>query len=135
MRPSSFVLCILLPLPVYAGPATKPAPHPTTHLATTRLSGENNPKRLLTIYALAMANGDADRVKDSFWAETPDQRAVVDAYAHLARSVGALRKVQAGCLLTVSDVVVEGKFVRVTDEEMKAAVDQMTELALEVATG
>ena len=92
MRPASFVLCILLPLPVYAGPATKPAPHPTTHLATTRLSGENNPKRLLTIYALAMANGDADRVKDSFWAETPDQRAVVDAYAHLARSVGALRK-------------------------------------------
>jgi len=33
-------------------------------------------------------------------------------------------------MLIVSDVVVEGEFVRITDEEMKAAVDQMTELAL-----
>ena len=51
--------------------------------------------------------------------------------------VGALharrpaKKVQAGCLLTVSDVVVEGEFVRISDEEMRAAVDQMTELALD----
>jgi hypothetical protein len=30
----------------------------------------------------------------------------------------------------VSDVVVEGEFQRITDEEMRAAVDQMTELAL-----
>ena len=48
-------------------------------------------------------------------------------------TLGALRRVQAGCLLTVSDVVVEGEFVRITDEELAAAVDQMTELAL-VAT-
>jgi purine-nucleoside phosphorylase len=34
----------------------------------------------------------------------------------------------------VSDVVVEGEFVRISDEEMKAAVDQMTELALETVT-
>jgi hypothetical protein len=93
-----FLLAILCPLSsilvstTHAQPAHPAATHPTTHLATTRLSGENNPKRLLTIYAIAMANGDADRVKDSFWAETPDERAVVDAYAHLARSVGALRK-------------------------------------------
>ena len=39
-----------------------------------------------------------------------------------------------GCLLTVSDIVVEGEFVRISDEEMKAAVDQMTELALHTAT-
>jgi purine-nucleoside phosphorylase len=49
-------------------------------------------------------------------------------------TLGALRKVETGCLLTVSDVVVEGEFVRITDDEMKAAVDQMTELALAVAT-
>jgi purine-nucleoside phosphorylase len=49
-------------------------------------------------------------------------------------TLGALRKLHAGCLLTVSDVVVEGEFVRISDEEMKAAVDQMTELALAVAT-
>ena len=49
-------------------------------------------------------------------------------------TVGALRKVQAGCLLTVSDVIVEGEFVRITDEELRAAVDQMTELALGTVT-
>jgi purine-nucleoside phosphorylase len=59
----------------------------------------------------------------------------VEMEAAVLFTLGALRKVQAGCLLTVSDVVVEGEFVRITDEEMKAAVDQMTELALEVATG
>jgi 5'-methylthioadenosine phosphorylase/purine-nucleoside phosphorylase len=49
-------------------------------------------------------------------------------------TLGALRKVMTGCLLTVSDVVVEGEFVRITDEEMKTAVDQMTELALGTVT-
>jgi hypothetical protein len=34
----------------------------------------------------------------------------------------------------VSDVVVEGEFVRISDEEMKASVDQMTELALTTIT-
>ena len=37
-------------------------------------------------------------------------------------------------MLIVSDVVVEGEFVRITDEEMKTAVDQMTELALTTVT-
>ena len=32
-------------------------------------------------------------------------------------TLGALKKIQAGCLLTVSDVVVEGEFKRITDEE------------------
>jgi DeoD family purine-nucleoside phosphorylase len=50
-------------------------------------------------------------------------------------TLGALRKVQAGCVLTVSDVVVEGEFVRISDEEMRAAVDQMTELALRTVIG
>jgi len=58
----------------------------------------------------------------------------VEMEAAVLFTLGALRKVQAGCVLTVSDVVVEGEFVRITDEEMKAAVDQMTELALAVAT-
>jgi DeoD family purine-nucleoside phosphorylase len=49
-------------------------------------------------------------------------------------TLGALRKIQTGCLLTVSDLVIEDKFVRISDEEMKAAVDQMTELALHTAT-
>ena len=58
----------------------------------------------------------------------------VEMEAAVLFTLGALRKVKAGCLLTVSDVVVEGEFVRITDEEMKAAVDQMTELALGTVT-
>ena len=49
-------------------------------------------------------------------------------------TLGALRKVQTACLLVVSDVVVEGEFVRISDEDMRAAVDQMTELALITVT-
>jgi DeoD family purine-nucleoside phosphorylase len=49
-------------------------------------------------------------------------------------TVAALRGVQAGCLLTVSDIVVEGVFTRISDEELKAAVDRMTRIALEAAT-
>jgi purine-nucleoside phosphorylase len=58
----------------------------------------------------------------------------VEMEAAVLFTLGALRKMKAGCLLTVSDVVVEGEFVRISDEEMKAAVDQMTELALETVT-
>jgi len=58
----------------------------------------------------------------------------VEMEAAVLFTLGPLRKVKAGCLLTVSDVVIEGVFTRITDEEMRAAVDQMTELALEVAT-
>ena len=48
-------------------------------------------------------------------------------------TVAAIRGVESGCLLTVSDIVVEGVFTRITDEELKAAVDRMTRLALDVA--
>ena len=58
----------------------------------------------------------------------------VEMEAAVLFTLGALRRIAAGCLLTVSDVVVEGEFVRISDEEMKAAVDQMTELALHTAT-
>jgi DeoD family purine-nucleoside phosphorylase len=59
----------------------------------------------------------------------------VEMEAAMLFTVGALRKIQTGCLLIVSDVVVEGEFVRISDEDMKRAVDQMTELALETVTG
>jgi len=58
----------------------------------------------------------------------------VEMEAAVLFTLGALRKVKTGCLLTVSDVVVEGEFVRITDEEMRAAVDQMTQLALATVT-
>jgi DeoD family purine-nucleoside phosphorylase len=49
-------------------------------------------------------------------------------------TVGALRGVQAGCLLTISDIVIEGEFKRISDEELRAAVDRMTQIALATAT-
>jgi DeoD family purine-nucleoside phosphorylase len=58
----------------------------------------------------------------------------VEMEAAVLFTLGALRRTQAGCLLTVSDVAVDGDFVRITDEELQAAVDQMTELALVTAT-
>jgi DeoD family purine-nucleoside phosphorylase len=58
----------------------------------------------------------------------------VEMEAAVLFTLGALRKVKAGCLLTVSDIVVEGEFVRISDEEMRAAVDQMTQLALRAVT-
>jgi purine-nucleoside phosphorylase len=58
----------------------------------------------------------------------------VEMEAAMLFTVGALRRIKTGCLLTVSDVVVEGEFVRISDEEMRAAVDQMTELALHTVT-
>jgi len=58
----------------------------------------------------------------------------VEMEAAVLFTLGALRKVRAGCLLTVSDIVVEGEFVRISDDEMRAAVDRMTELALATVT-
>ena len=58
----------------------------------------------------------------------------VEMEAAMLFTVGALRKIKTGCLLIVSDIVVEDEFVRISDEEMKRAVDQMTELALATVT-
>jgi purine-nucleoside phosphorylase len=58
----------------------------------------------------------------------------VEMEASALFTVGALRGVEAGCLLVVSDIVVEGEFKRVSDEEMKDAVDRMTRVALATAT-
>jgi purine-nucleoside phosphorylase len=58
----------------------------------------------------------------------------VEMEAAMLFTLGALKKVKTGCLLIVSDVVVAGEFVRISDEDMQRAVDQMTELALETVT-
>jgi purine-nucleoside phosphorylase len=75
---------------------------------------------------------DPDRERAQRWSD----RGIlaVEMEAAVLFTLGALRKIKTGCLLTVSDVVVEGEFVRITDEEMKSAVDQMTELALDTVT-
>ena len=57
----------------------------------------------------------------------------VEIEASALFTVGAIRGVESGCLLTVSDIVVEGVFTRISDDELRAAVDRMTKIALEVA--
>jgi len=58
----------------------------------------------------------------------------VEMEAAMLFTAGALKKLLTACLLIVSDVVVEGEFVRISDEDMQRAVDQMTELALVTVT-
>jgi DeoD family purine-nucleoside phosphorylase len=58
----------------------------------------------------------------------------VEMEAAVLFTLGALRGVQTGCLLTVSDIVVEGEFVRISDEDLRSAVDRMTRIALDTAT-
>jgi 5'-methylthioadenosine phosphorylase/purine-nucleoside phosphorylase len=58
----------------------------------------------------------------------------VEMEAAVLFTIGALKKVHAGCLLTVSDIVVEGEFTRITDEELRGAVDRMTRVALATVT-
>jgi DeoD family purine-nucleoside phosphorylase len=53
----------------------------------------------------------------------------VEMEAAVLFTIGALRGVSAGCLLCVSDLVI-GEFVRIADEELRSAVDRMTELAI-----
>ena len=75
---------------------------------------------------------------DIFYNPDPDQagrwsdRGIlgVEMEAAVLFTLGALRKIQTGCMLIVSDVIVDGEFLRISDEEMRKAVDEMTELAL-----
>src|ERR671929_1764550 len=48
--------------------------------------------------------------------------------------IGKVAGVHGGCLLTVSDIIVEGTFTRITDDELRAAVDRMTRVALMAVT-
>jgi DeoD family purine-nucleoside phosphorylase len=49
-------------------------------------------------------------------------------------TVGALRGVLTGCLLTVSDLIVDGELDYFSDEDRDAAVDRMARIALDTAT-
>jgi DeoD family purine-nucleoside phosphorylase len=55
----------------------------------------------------------------------------VEMEAAVIFTIAAVRGVEAGCLLTVSDYAVHGEaMARISDEELRAAVDRMTGLAL-----
>jgi DeoD family purine-nucleoside phosphorylase len=58
----------------------------------------------------------------------------VEMEAAVLFTIGALRGVQAGCLLTVSDIVISEEFTRIPDADLQSAVDRMTRVALETVT-
>ena len=49
-------------------------------------------------------------------------------------TLAAIKGVEAACLLTVSDMIIDGSFARISDDDLRASVDRMTQLALDVAT-
>lgn len=58
----------------------------------------------------------------------------VEMEAAALYTAAALRGVSAGCLLTVSDIIVGGLMKRIADEDLRAAVDRMTRVALMTVT-
>ncbi|MDQ3876142.1 MAG: purine-nucleoside phosphorylase [Actinomycetota bacterium] len=58
----------------------------------------------------------------------------VEMEAAMLFTIGAVKRVQVGALMTVSDVAVEGEFQRISDEELQAAVDRMTLVGLATVT-
>jgi DeoD family purine-nucleoside phosphorylase len=75
---------------------------------------------------------DPDTSRHQRWAD----RGIlaVEMEAAVLFTIAALRKISAGCLLTVSDIVIGGEFVRITDEDLRQAVDEMAELAFHTVT-
>jgi DeoD family purine-nucleoside phosphorylase len=75
---------------------------------------------------------DPDHGRHKRWSE----RGVlgVEMEAAVLFTIGALRGVQAGCLLTVSDIVIGEEFTRITDVDLQSAVDRMTRVALATVT-
>lgn len=57
----------------------------------------------------------------------------VEMEAAVLFTIGALRKIRTAAMCTVSDVIVDGEFHRISDEALRQAVDEMVEIALEVA--
>ena len=57
----------------------------------------------------------------------------VEMEAAVLFTISALRGTAAACVLVVSDLVGGEEFVRITDEELAAAVERMTRLALAAA--
>jgi DeoD family purine-nucleoside phosphorylase len=73
---------------------------------------------------------DADRA--ARWAARGMLAVEMEAAAIL--TLGALRGVQAGCLLLVSDTISEDGFERIGDAELAEAVDRLAALALATVT-
>jgi len=54
----------------------------------------------------------------------------IEMEAAVLFTLGPLRGIETGCILAISDLYVDGGFERISDEQMRRAVDDMAELAL-----
>jgi len=78
---------------------------------------------------------------DTFYDPDPDRHKrwaargvlAVEMEAAVLFTIGALRGIEAACVLTVSDIISGEEFTRISDEELAAAVERMTRLALRAA--
>ena len=73
---------------------------------------------------------DSDRIRR--WADRGHLG--IEMEASVLFTIGALRKVSTGCLLTVSDTLYTEEIIRISDEDLKRGVDDMMALAARVAT-
>lgn len=76
---------------------------------------------------------DPDTQRHSRWSQRG--MLAVEMEAAVIFTIAALRGVEAGCLLIVSDYAVHGDAIaRISDDDLRAAVDRMTQLALLTVT-
>jgi DeoD family purine-nucleoside phosphorylase len=59
----------------------------------------------------------------------------IEMEAAVLFTLGAIRGVQTGCLLTVTDLFVDGAWTRIPDAELGRAVERLSRLALRAVTG
>lgn len=82
LTPAALAPAQTAPATTQQGPAAAGAAIPTV---------QSTPARTLVAYSIAMAAGDVEGVRSAFHADAPAERAVADAYAHLAEAVRGLR--------------------------------------------
>jgi uridine phosphorylase len=58
----------------------------------------------------------------------------IEMEAAVLFTIGAIRRVQTGCLLAVTDLLVDGVWTRISDDGLAQAVERMTRLALRAVT-
>ena len=78
---------------------------------------------------------------DTFYDPDPDRHRrwaargvlAVEMEAAVLFTIGALRGIEAACVLTVSDIISGEEFTRISDADLASAVERMTRLALRAA--
>ena len=100
---------------------------------TAALAAAAGPDATVTTVVTSDLFYDPDPERAKRWAARGMLAVEMEAAAIL--TLGALRGVQAGCLLLVSDTLSGGEYTRIGDAELAEAVDRLAALALATVTG